>query len=123
MSFAKITLVGNIGGDPAVQYTPNGKQNVKFSLAVNKKRGDQESVNWFNVTAWGGLATGLEKLKDMGALAKGREVVVIGEFEAREYQDKQGSTRTSLDVVADTVQLVGGRGERQADGADQSVPF
>lgn len=115
-SVSKITLVGNLGRDPETRYTPNGRMNVTFTLAVNRRRTDasgnlQESTNWFRVTGWGRLAESLDKLTQQGALAKGRQVFVAGNFEAREYQDQNGQTRTSLDVNADEVQLLGSRGD------------
>lgn len=115
-SLAKITLVGNLGRDPETRYTPNGRMNVQFTMAVSRRRTDQggnpqETTNWFRVTAWGRLAETLDRITQQGYLTKGRQVVVIGSFEAREYQDQQGQTRTSLDVNADEVQLAGNRGE------------
>jgi single-strand DNA-binding protein len=106
---AHLTLVGNIGRDPETRYTPNGQMNLTFTMAVNTKRGQEEVTNWFRVTAWGRLAETLDGLSQQGALAKGREVFVAGTFVAREYQSQQGETRTSLDVRADAVQLIGGR--------------
>ena len=115
-SVSQITLVGHLGRDPETRYTPNGRMNVTFTLAVNRRRTDasgnlQESTNWFRVTGWGRLAESLDKLTQQGALTKGRQVFVSGNFEAREYQDQNGQTRTSLDVNADEVQLLGSRGD------------
>jgi single-strand DNA-binding protein len=119
-SLAKITLVGNLGRDPETRYTPNGRMNVQFTMAVSRRRTDQggnqqETTNWFRVTAWGRLAETLDRITQQGYLTKGRQVVVIGNFEAREYQDQQGQTRTSLDVNADEVQLAGNRGDSGGD--------
>lgn len=115
-SVAKITLVGNLGRDPETRYTPNGRMNVQFTMAVSRRRTDaggnlQETTNWFRITAWGRLAETLDRITQQGYLVKGRQVFVSGNFEAREYQDQQGQTRTSLDVNADEVQLVGNRGD------------
>jgi single-strand DNA-binding protein len=111
---AKITLVGNLGRDPETRYTPNGKMNVTFSMAVSRRFTDQsgqqqERTNWYRVTAWGGLAESLDRLAQNGYLAKGKQVYVDGRLEAREYQDQQGQTRTSLDVTANELQLLGSR--------------
>jgi single-strand DNA-binding protein len=111
---AKITLVGNLGRDPETRYTPNGKMNVTFTVAVNRRFTDQsgqqqERANWYRVTAWGGLAESLDRLAQSGYLAKGKQVYVDGRLEAREYQDQQGQTRTSLDVTANELQLLGSR--------------
>ena len=113
---AKITLVGNLGRDPETRYTPSGKMNVQFTMAVSRRFNDQsgqqqERTNWYRVTAWGGLAETLDRMAQSGYLVKGKQVYVDGRLEAREYQDQQGQTRTSLDVTANEVQLLGSRGD------------
>lgn len=115
---SKVTLIGNLGGDPETQYTPQGTMNVKFSIAVNRRFNDragqqQERTNWFRVTAWGKLAETLDGMTQNGYLAKGRQVYVEGRFEAREYQDQQGQNRTSLDVNATEFQLLGTRADAE----------
>jgi single-strand DNA-binding protein len=113
---AKITLVGNLGRDPETRYTPNGRMNVQFTMAVSRRFNDQsgqqqERTNWYRVTAWGGLAESLDRLAQSGYLAKGKQVYVDGRLEPREYQDQQGQTRMSLDVTANELQLLGSRGD------------
>ena len=66
---AKITLVGNLGRDPETRYTPNGKMNVTFTMAVSRRFNDQsgqqqERTNWYRVTAWGGLAETLDRSRN-----------------------------------------------------------
>lgn len=119
----KVILIGNLGRDPETRYTPSGRMNVQFSLAVNRRFTDasgqqQEHTNWFRVTGWGKLAETLDKLTQNGALTKGKQVYVEGRLDAREYQDQQGQTRTSLDVAASELQLLGGRGETDAEAGD-----
>src|SRR5918997_1464928 len=80
---AKITLVGNLGRDPETRYTPNGKMNVTFTMAVSRRFNDQsgqqqERTNWYRVTAWGGLAETLDRMAQNGYLAKGKQVYVDG---------------------------------------------
>jgi single-strand DNA-binding protein len=118
---AKITLVGNLGRDPETRYTPSGKMNVQFTMAVSRRFNDQsgqqqERTNWYRVTAWGGLAESLDRMAQSGYLVKGKQVYVDGRLEAREYQDQQGQTRTSLDVTANELQLLGSRGD--SEGGD-----
>ena len=118
---AKITLVGNLGRDPETRYTPNGKMNVQFTMAVSRRFNDQsgqqqERTNWYRVTAWGGLAESLDRLAQNGYLAKGKQVYVDGRLEPREYQDQQGQTRTSLDVTANELQLLGARADGEGGG-------
>ena len=108
---ATVTLIGNLGGEPVTEITPGGVTRLKFSMAVNTRRGDGEVTNWYRVTAFGKLAESLDKLAQMGGMAKGRQVYVQGRLEAREYTDKNGVLRTSLDVTAQEVVAVGPRGE------------
>jgi single-strand DNA-binding protein len=119
-STAKVTVVGNLGGDPETRYTPSGKMNVRFSVATNRRFTDQsgqlqERTSWFRVTAWGGLAETLDRLAQAGALSKGKQVFVEGRLDANEYKDQQGQTRTSLDVFANEVLLLGSRADSEGD--------
>lgn len=114
MAFAKITLMGNLGRDPETRYTPSGAMNVEFSMAVTRKWNDQggqlkEETTWFRVTGWGKMAERLDKLSQGGYLTKGKPVVVTGSVSAREYTDKQGEKRFSVDVRADDIELVSSR--------------
>ena len=123
---SKITLIGNLGRDPETRYTPNGTMNVQFTMAVSRRWTDQggqlqERTTWFRVTGWGRLAETLDQLTQNGYLAKGKQVYVLGNLEAREYQDQQGQTRTSLDVRADEVQLLGSRPEGEGGGSAGSL--
>lgn len=118
---AKVTLIGNLGRDPESRYTPSGTMNVSFSMAVSRHWNDQagqrqERTTWFKVTAWGRLAETLDRLTQSGALVKGKQVYVLGTIEQRDYQDQQGAMRTSLEVNADEVQLLGNRPDGDGDG-------
>ena len=132
-SLSKISLIGNLGGDPETRYTPQGTLVVNFSLAVNNRRRDasgnqQESTNWFRISAFGRLAETMVNLSERGILVKGKQVYVEGQFEAREWTGQDGTTRTSLDVTAREFVLVGQRGDDAGDfgggggGGRQSQP-
>jgi single-strand DNA-binding protein len=113
---ARITLVGNLGRDPETRYTPNGRMNVNFTMAVSRRFTDQsgqqqERTNWYRVTAWGTLAENLDRMAQNGYLVKGKQVFVEGRFEPREWQDQQGQTRTSLEVTLNELQLLGSRAD------------
>lgn len=120
MSVANITLLGNVGREPETKHTSTGKMNVVFSMAVSKKRGTEETTNWYRVTCWGKLAETMDGLAQGGALTKGAKVLVIGRLEARDYTAADGTPKYSLDVDANDVQLVGGRG-KQAE--EEPLPF
>lgn len=123
MSLAKVTIIGNLGRDPETRYTPSGTLNVQFSVAASRRWRDaqgqeQENTTWFRVTAWGRLAETMVNLSERGALAKGRQVYVEGRIEAREFTGNDGQVRTSLDVTASEVQLLGNRQDGQGGGQD-----
>ena len=127
---AKVTLVGNLGRDPETRYTPNGAMNVQFTIAVNRTTRDQsgqsqERTNWYRVTAWDRLAERLDSMVQKGWIARGRLLYVEGDLEAREYQDQQGQTRTSLDVRMTDWAFVGSRQDNeggQGGSAGQAGP-
>jgi single-strand DNA-binding protein len=110
MSFNKITLVGNLGRDPELRYTPQGTPVCSFSLATNEKRRDrttgetQDLTTWFRVTVWGKQAETCSQY-----LTKGRPVYVEGRLRLEEYVDKEQKTRSALEVNATDVQFLGSR--------------
>jgi single-strand DNA-binding protein len=101
-SFNNVTFIGNIGRDPELQVTPDGTPVTKFSLAVNERTGRgadaKESTMWLNIVAWRGLAETVEKY-----MHKGMSVCVSGRLKVREYTDREGVKRMSVDVVANEV--------------------
>ena len=115
MSTAVVTISGNVGGDVKNGITPNGHENIQFSVAVNQKRGGEESTAWYRCTAWGGTAKGLTSLAQSGGLASGAQVIVVGTLTPREYTDRNGVTKTSLDVNASTVDIVKYASDRRDD--------
>ncbi|MGC4191273.1 MAG: single-stranded DNA-binding protein [Thermomicrobiales bacterium] len=123
-SFAKITVMGNLGADPETRYTPNGAMVVSFSIAVNPRRrsqqgGDEPPPVWYRISAWDRLAERIDKLAQQGYIARGRQLLVTGSFEPREFQGNDGTTRMSFDVTAESFEFVGG-GDRQQDGSGAS---
>ena len=117
-SLVKVTLVGNLGRDAEMRSTPQGKAVLEFNVACNDRYTDntgaqQERTQWFRVSLWGRQA---ETLKQY--LLKGKQVLVDGRLRAREYVDREGKTRTSLDVHADNLVLLGSRagGPQESQG-------
>jgi len=104
----RVSLLGNLGGDPEVRYTPKGTQMATFRVAVNQVRtgpdGErQENTEWFRVRATGRLSEFGQRLN------KGSRVLVIGRLDISHYQAKDGETRTGFDVWADEIQAMGAR--------------
>jgi single-strand DNA-binding protein len=113
MSFNKIILVGNLGRDPELRYTPQGTPVCSFSLATNERRKDKTGENtdittWFRVTLWGRQAETASQY-----LQRGRPVYIEGRLRVEEYTDRDGNKRHSLEVNATDMQFIsaGGRGE------------
>jgi single-strand DNA-binding protein len=112
-SVNKVILIGNLGKDPEVKYTPSGTAMAKFSLATNERYKDksgefQERTEWHNIVAW-------QRLAEIAGeyLKKGRSVYIEGRIQTRSWDDKtSGQKKYMTEIVAnDLVLLGGGRGE------------
>ena len=118
-SVNKVILIGNLGADPELKYTPSNRPVCNLSLATNEvfkdKTGSrQERTEWHRVTVWGEQAEHCSKY-----LGKGRSVYVEGRLQTRSWDDKEGKKRYSTDVVADRVVFLsdgGGQGGRRGGG-------
>ncbi|MGE5335308.1 MAG: single-stranded DNA-binding protein [Nitrososphaerota archaeon] len=113
----KIMLIGNLGRDPELSYTPSGKAIAKFSLAVSRRRRDEsgeqrEETTWFNVVAWDRLAETCNNY-----LQKGSKVYIEGRMTSRKYTDKDGIERTVWDVVASEMEMLTPKGASGAGGS------
>jgi single-strand DNA-binding protein len=112
MALAEATIIGHLGRDPETRFLNDGKPVCNFSVAVNEKRGGQESTAWYRISAFGKLAEVCGQ-----HLGKGQQVYVRGRLQQRTYKDKDGAEKLSVEVVADSVQFLGGKGERAAPRA------
>jgi single-strand DNA-binding protein len=106
-SLSKVILVGNLGSDPEMRYTPNGKAVTSFRMATNRRYTtpdgeSREETDWFRVSVWGKQAEQCNQF-----LSKGRQVYVEGRLHARNWEGQDGQMRTSLDVTADRVLFLG----------------
>ena len=100
----KIILIGNLTRDPELRTTPQGISVCDFTIAVNRRGGQQNETAFFRVTAWSQLGENCAKY-----LAKGRKVYVSGPLSARTYQASRGETRVTLEVTADEVEFLSAR--------------
>jgi single-strand DNA-binding protein len=116
--FQQITLIGNLGNDPEMRYAPSGDAVTSFSLAVSRKWKDssgeaKEKTVWFRISVWGNQAEPCSQY-----LAKGRQVMVLGEIEEpRVFTDKSGTARAALEVKAQQVKFLGQKGDSAAQPA------
>ncbi|MDP1779125.1 MAG: single-stranded DNA-binding protein, partial [Anaerolineales bacterium] len=105
----KVQIIGHLGKDPEMRYTPSGKPVTTFSVAVSRtwNSADGERHNeteWFNVVAWGNLA---EICKQY--LVKGQQVYSEGRLQTRRWDDKEGQKHTSVELVANEMVMLGER--------------
>ena len=101
----KVQLIGRIGQAPEIKTLDGGNKVANFSLATNEsyknKKGEKvDSTTWHNVTAWGNVATIIEKY-----VVKGQEVAIEGKLQNRKYDDKNGVTHYVTDIVANEIQM------------------
>jgi single-strand DNA-binding protein len=117
MSLNKVMLIGNLGKDPELRFTPSGRAVAKFSLATSEQwttpEGQrQDRTEWHNIVVWGKQAETCGQY-----LSKGRQVYIEGSIRSRQYDDKEGQKRWITEVVAQRVQFLGGgRGEGAGAG-------
>lgn len=122
-SFNKIMIVGFLGRDPELRYSPQGTAVCNFSIATTEKRkdrngdGDQEDVTtWFKVTAFGRQAELAHEY-----LKKGNPCFVDGRLRQEQYTDREGNTRYSLEVTASDIQFLGSRSDGQSSPHDAAM--
>ena len=116
----RVVLVGNLTRDPELRHTPSGTAVCNLRLAVNTRRKDEtgqwvDKPNYFDITVWGNQGERCAQY-----LTKGRPVAIDGRLEWREWETPEGNKRQAVDVVADTVQFLGGRGD--GEGAGGYIP-
>lgn len=114
MSVNKVILVGNLGKDPELRYTPSGAAVATFSLATTNPFKDKEGnkqTEWHNIVAWRQLAEICGKF-----LHKGKQVYIEGRIQTRSYDDRDGNKRYITEIVADQMQMLGSRDDNQGGG-------
>ena len=114
----RVVMTGNLTRDPELRNTPSGTSVCSLRLACNTRRRDAsgewvDKPNFFDITVWGAQGENCATY-----LQKGRPVAVDGRLEWREWQDKDGNKRQSVDIIADSVQFLGSR-----DGGDNGGRF
>jgi single-strand DNA-binding protein len=108
----KVMIIGNLGRDPEMRYTPSGKPVTSFSVAASRNWSSpdgerHEETEWFNVVAFSGLA---ETCKQY--LTKGQQVYIEGRLQTRRWEDQEGRKHSQMEVVADRMIMLGDRPNR-----------
>jgi single-strand DNA-binding protein len=112
----KVILIGNLGKAPELRFTPSGQAVANFTIATNESWNDksgqkQERTEWHRIVVWGKLAELCGQY-----LSKGRQCYVEGRLQTREWNDKEGKKNYTTEIVAQTVQFLGGKGEGAGAG-------
>lgn len=120
MSVNKVIILGRLGQDPELKYTPGGAAVCNFSLATTEawtdKQGQkQEKTEWHRIVVWGKLAELCNQY-----LAKGRQAFIEGRLQTRSWDDKDGSKRYTTEIMASTVQFIGGASTGASNNVDRS---
>ncbi len=102
----KVILIGRLGRDPEMKFTPNGKAVTNFTMATNEIWSDQngerqERTEWHRVVAWDKLAENCARL-----LEKGKQVYVEGRIQTRQWDDRDGNKRYTTEIVANSMQVL-----------------
>jgi single-strand DNA-binding protein len=117
MALCKVMIIGNLGADPEMRYTPSGRPVTQFNVAVNQSTKNQqtgewvEATDWFRVSVWGDRA---ERAAE--TFRKGNKVFVEGRFKTREFEGRDGQKRTSLEITADSLVNLEKRTRDEGDG-------
>ncbi len=122
MTMNKILVIGNLGRDPEMRYTPSGQAVTNFSVATNRKyttaEGEaREETEWFRVSAWGRLAETCNQF-----LVKGKKVYVEGRLKSRTYETRDGQTRFENDILATDVRFLDMGGPRSEEPPSEGAP-
>jgi single-strand DNA-binding protein len=113
----RVVMTGNLTRDPELRSLPNGTSVCKLGVACNTRRKDPSTGEWgdkpnfFNVTVWGAQGENAARY-----LAKGRPVAIDGRLEWREWEAQDGTKRSAVDIIADSVQFLGSRDEASGGG-------
>ena len=118
MSFNRVMLLGNLGVDPELRYTPNQTAVCTFRIATTDRRKNAEGewveqTEWHNITTFGKTAENCNTY-----LQKGRQVFIEGKIQTRKYQDAEGKDKYFTEVIANTVTFVGGKGAGATSGVE-----
>ena len=114
----RVVLVGNLTRDPELRHTPSGTAVCKLRIAVNTRQKDAQGnwgdkPNYFDVTVWGNQGESCAQF-----LSKGRPVGIDGRLDWREWEAQDGTKRQAVEIIADTVQFLGSRGDGGGGGGD-----
>ena len=117
----KVMIIGHLGRDPEMRFTPSGRPVTSFSIATNRswKTSDGEKrseTEWFNIVAWGSLAEICNQY-----LKKGLQVYIEGRLQSRKWKDDDGNQRNTSEIIAREMIMLGSRKDQKEDDEDEIV--
>jgi len=120
-SVNKVILIGRLGKDPEVKYTPSGAPVAKFTLATDEvfkdRSGEQQKrTEWHNIVAWNKLAEICGQY-----LTKGKQVYIEGSIKSRQWEDQAGNKRTAYDIVARDMRMLGSKADSERAAASSAA--
>jgi single-strand DNA-binding protein len=113
----KVSLIGNLGKDPETKYTASGLAICSFSLATTEKIKGEATTEWHKIVSFGKLAEICGEY-----LTKGKQVYIEGKIQTREWEDKNGVKRSTTEIVANEMRMLGSRGDGERPAQRQSKP-
>lgn len=121
-SLNKVLLLGHVGKDPEVRYTGSGRAVASFTLATSQQwkdqdGNDQERTEWHRIVAWGRLGEICGEY-----LSKGKQVFIEGRIQSREWEDQEGNKRTTVEIIANDMIMLGAGGASAGHREDREPP-
>lgn len=111
-----VNIIGRLGRDPETRYTQGGSAVTNFSIAVDETYKETKTTHWFKIVAWAKTAELVQQY-----LTKGSLVGITGRLQTRQWEDKQGGKRESVEIVADRVQFLTPKSENERSQNGQSA--
>lgn len=118
----KVTLIGNVGRDPELRYTASGTAVANFSLATSRRFKDRDGTQrdeteWHKLVAWGRTAEVINQYAP-----KGKQLYIEGRLQTRQWDDKEGNTRYTTEIVVEHMKLLGGKSDGGEGGGSHDDP-
>jgi len=111
-SLNSVSIIGNVGKEAEMRFTPSGKPVTSFSIACNSKFGETESTEWFNIVTWNKLAETCNQY-----ITKGQQVFVEGRLQTRSWEGQDGEKKYRTEVIANKVLFLGQRKQGESEEA------
>ncbi len=120
-SLNKVMLIGNLGKDPELRHTPAGTAVATFSIATSERFKSKQTNEWEEKTEWHNVVLWSKLAETAGQyLSKGKTVYIEGRLQTRKWQDRDGNTRYTTEIVGDTMKMLSPKGEGNSRGGGES---